>query len=60
MRRSLGRTGICFDNAVSESFFATFKKELVHTRPWPSVKHVKSATFEWIEGTTIGRVGTPR
>jgi transposase InsO family protein len=26
IRRSLGKTGICFDNAVSESFFATYKK----------------------------------
>ena len=33
IRRSLGRTGICYDNAVSESFFATYKKELIHTRP---------------------------
>jgi putative transposase len=24
------------DNAVSESFFATYKKELIHTRPWPT------------------------
>jgi transposase InsO family protein len=31
IRRSLGRTGICYDNAVSESFFATYKKELIHT-----------------------------
>ena len=36
IRRSLGRTGICYDNAVSESFFATYKKELIHTRPWPT------------------------
>ena len=37
VRRSLGRTGICYDNAVSESFFATYKKELIHTRPWPTI-----------------------
>jgi transposase InsO family protein len=37
IRRSLGRTGICYDNAVSESFFATCKKELIHTRPWPTI-----------------------
>jgi putative transposase len=49
VRRSLGRTGSCFDNAVSESFFATYKKELVHTRPWPNMKHLKKATFDWIE-----------
>ncbi len=49
IRRSLGRTGICFDNAVSESFFATYKKELIHTRPWPTIKDLKSRTFDWIE-----------
>jgi putative transposase len=49
IRRSLGRTGICFDNAVSESFFATYKKELIHTQPWPTIKHLKKETFDWIE-----------
>jgi putative transposase len=49
IRRSLGRTGTCYDNAVAESFFATYKKELIHTRPWPNIKHVKNATFDWIE-----------
>lgn len=47
--RSLGKTGICFDNAVSESFFATYKKELIHTRPWPDLKRLRSATTDWIE-----------
>ena len=47
--RSLGRTGICYDNAVAESFFATYKKELIHARPWPSLKHLKKETFDWIE-----------
>ncbi len=37
IRRSPGRTGTCYDNAVSESFFATYKKELIHTRPWPTL-----------------------
>ncbi len=49
IRRSLGRTGICYDNAVAESFFATYKKELVHTRPWPTLDHLQKATFDWIE-----------
>lgn len=47
--RSLGKTGICFDNAVSESFFATYKKELIHTQPWPDLKRLRSATIDWIE-----------
>jgi len=45
----LGRTGICYDNAVAESFFATYKKELIHTRPWPDLKTLKKYTFSWIE-----------
>lgn len=49
IRRSLGRTGICYDNAVSESFFATYKKEFIHTRPWPALKELKKMTFDWIE-----------
>ena len=49
IRRSLGRTGVCWDNAVAESFFATYKKELVHTRPWPNIDQLKTATFSWIE-----------
>ncbi|GAB3180931.1 IS3 family transposase [Streptomyces incanus] len=37
MRRSAGRTGICFDNAMAESFFGALKNERVsrvayHTR----------------------------
>lgn len=49
IRRSLGRTGICYDNAVAESFFATYKKELIHTRPWPSVKDLTARTRDWID-----------
>jgi transposase InsO family protein len=49
VRRSLGRAGSCFDNAVSESFNATYKKESTHTRPWPSADALRKATFEWAE-----------
>lgn len=49
IRRSLGRTGICYDNAVSESTFATYKKELIHTRPWPTLTDLKRETDDWIE-----------
>src|ERR1019366_5545462 len=48
IRRSLGRTGICYDNAVSESFFATYKKELIHTRPWPTLAYLERETCDWI------------
>lgn len=49
VRRSMGRTGTCYDNAVSESFFATYKKELIHTRPWPDIKILRRETFDWLE-----------
>jgi len=60
IRRSLGRTGICYDNAVSESTFATYKKELIHTRPWWDIAEVKNATTDWIENyfNTIRRHST--
>lgn len=49
VRPSVGRTGICFDNAVAESFFATLKKELIYTRPWPTIDKLRTAVFEYIE-----------
>jgi len=46
----MGRRATCYDNAVSESFFATYKKELIHTRPWNNLIEVRQQTFLWIEG----------
>jgi putative transposase len=48
--RSMGRRATCFDNSVAESFFATYKKELIHTRPWNNLTEVQRHTFVWIEG----------
>jgi putative transposase len=43
LRRSLGRTGSCLDNAVAESWFASLKVELVdryhHTTTAPAPRH---------------------
>jgi transposase InsO family protein len=60
IRRSLGKTGICYDNAVSESTFATYKKELIHTRPWPDLKTLRKETADWIDNyfNTIRRHST--
>ena len=49
IRQSMGRTGVCWDNAVAESYFSTYKKELIHTRPWKDVQEVRRETFEWVE-----------
>jgi hypothetical protein len=34
----------------SESFFATYKKELIHTRPRNDLTEVRQYAFLWIEG----------
>ena len=46
---SMGSQGSPLDNAVAESFFATFKKELINRRSWPTKGEARSAIFEWIE-----------
>jgi putative transposase len=46
---SVGRTGSCYDNASSESFFATIKKEEIHRHPWATRTQVRRAIFEYIE-----------
>ena len=38
---SMSRKGDCWDNAVVESFFATLKKELIHRRPWATVRSAR-------------------
>jgi putative transposase len=35
IRQSVGRTGICFDNALAESVNGTLKVELVHRTVYP-------------------------
>jgi transposase InsO family protein len=50
VRLSVGRRGQYWDNAVAESFFATFKTELLYRRSWPTRVRAHQAIFEWIEG----------
>ena len=35
---------------MAESFFATVKRELIETRPWPTRAGLHRALFEHIEG----------
>jgi transposase InsO family protein len=46
---SVGKTGICYDNAAAESWNATFKKELINLHAWKDVAHVRTASFEFVE-----------
>ena len=47
--RSMGLTGICWDNAMAESFFATLKTEFYYRRVWPTKDGAKLAVGAWIE-----------
>ena len=39
--QSVGRTGICYDNAMAESFFAALKNERVHRTEYPTREHAR-------------------
>jgi transposase InsO family protein len=41
LRHSVGRTGICYDNAMAESFFAALKNERVHRTAYPTREHAR-------------------
>ena len=47
--QSVGRTGVCWDNAPSESFFATLKKELVNRTTFRTHTDARIAIRHWIE-----------
>jgi len=47
--RSMGRTGVCWDNAMAESFFATLKTEFYYRHVWPTQARARLAVGAWIE-----------
>jgi putative transposase len=49
IRQSMGRRGVCFDNAGAESFFATIKRELVDRYTWDDPETLRTHLFNWIE-----------
>ena len=49
IRRSVGRTGVCWDNAVAESFFATLKNEMYHRYRFGTRARARFAVAEYIE-----------
>jgi putative transposase len=42
-------TGSCYDNAVTESFFATLKRELVHRQRFRTRREAEAYLFRYIE-----------
>ena len=49
IRQSVGRTGICFDNALAESVNGTLKVELVHRTCYPTREKAQRDIARWIE-----------
>jgi transposase InsO family protein len=47
--QSMSKKGDCWDNATSESFFSTLKRELVNLANFTDQKHAAAAIFEYIE-----------
>lgn len=47
--RSVGRTGICYDNAWAESFNATLKTERVNRTVYPTREHARIDITRYIE-----------
>ena len=49
VRRSVGRTGVCWDNSWAESFNGTLKNERVHRTEYPTREHARKDIVAYIE-----------
>ena len=49
IRQSVGRTGICYDNALAESVNGTLKVELVHRTVYSTRNKARQDIARWIE-----------
>jgi putative transposase len=57
VRQSMGRTGVCWDNAQAETFFASLKVECVYRTAIPSVDRARRTIGRYIEVFYRGRDG---
>ncbi len=48
MIQSVGRTGVCWDNAVAEAFWSSLKREVVHRYRFATRAEARRAIFAWI------------
>lgn len=55
MRSSMGRTGVCWDNAMAESFFSALKNERVHRTAYATKAQARRDVIAYIEGFYNGR-----
>jgi putative transposase len=50
MRSSMGRTGVCWDNAMAESFFSALKNERVYRTVYATKARARADVIAYIEG----------
>jgi transposase InsO family protein len=49
IRASVGRTGVCWDNAAAESFFGALKNEMYYRQAFPDRARARFAVADYIE-----------
>jgi len=55
MRSSMGRTGVCWDISMAESFFSMLKNERVYRTVYATKTQARSDLIRYIEGFYNGR-----
>lgn len=50
MRSSMGKTGVCWDNAMAESFFSSLKNERVYRTVYATKAQARTDIITYIEG----------
>jgi putative transposase len=58
IRPSVGKTGICWDNAVAESFWESLKRECLQGRVFATRAEARRAIFRWINWYNTSRLHT--
>ena len=48
--RSMGRTGVCWDNAAAESFWSTLKSEYYQRHAFGTIAAARQGVYAWIDG----------
>jgi transposase InsO family protein len=56
LRPSVGQTGVCWDNAVAESFWESLKRECVQDRVFETRAEARRAIFKWINWYNTSRL----
>lgn len=58
LRASVGRTGICYDNAVAESLWASLKRECIKGQRFATRAEARRAILRWINWYNTERIHT--